>query len=112
MDKDGIKTELKIDILADSTYNWKSQILSSPKYGDIKKIDGNESGKIIEKNGKLYLKSESEKNPNSEYEIKLNKNKLIFISYKRQKKILSSNYDYYGKNGLIFRKKYCKKNEN
>ena len=110
-DKDGVKTQLKFEIFADSTYNWKSQILSSPKFGKIKKIDGSEFGRIIKKDNKLFLRLNNENNSNSEFQIKLTKQKLVILGYKRKKKFLSNKYDYILSSGIIFKNNKCNKTE-
>ncbi len=108
-DKVGIKTELTIKIFEDSTYLWKAQILSSPNYDKIKKIEGDESGKIRKKNKKLYLISNTVINSISEFEIKLTKSKLVFIPYNKQKKILNSKHSPPVKK-LVFKNNLCKNN--
>ena len=108
IDNAGIKTELKFEVFADSTYKWKSQILSSPKYRKIKKIENTQSGKIINNNGKFYLDSNNDNNPDNEFEIKLTKSKLKIIGSKREKRFLSNDYHYVAKK-LIFRRNRCEK---
>ncbi|QOW09900.1 hypothetical protein Q73A0000_05765 [Kaistella flava (ex Peng et al. 2021)] len=106
IENDGIKTKLQIEVFPNRNYIWKSQNLSSPNFG---KIENQESGVIIERDGKLYLgKKDSE--PNSEFPIKMTKTKLIILGLKKVKKFLSNKYEYKLVNGIIFRKNNCGNN--
>jgi hypothetical protein len=101
IDKYEVKTEIEIEIKSDSTYKMKSISYSSPKYGEIKKIESEDKGRIICSNKKLYLKSINDSLKLS-YPIKLNKRRLIIFAYKKEKKLLSQEYEYKLSKGIIF----------
>ncbi|MBF8458029.1 hypothetical protein IV494_12655 [Kaistella sp. G5-32] len=108
-ENDGIRTKLQIEVFPNRNYIWKSQNFSSPNYGKIEKKENQESGVIIQRDGKLYLgKNDSE--PNSEFPIKMTKTKLIILGLKKVKKFLSNKYEYKLVNGIIFRKNNCGNN--
>jgi hypothetical protein len=105
-DKDDVKTEIEINIKSDSTYLIKSIIYSSPKYGEIKKIENEENGQLIFENNKVYFKSNNSTNK-SENPIKINNRKLIIFAIKNKRKLFSSENKYIVRKGLIFRKNKC-----
>ena len=105
-DKDEVKTEIEINIKSDSTYLMKSIIYSSPKYGEIKKIENEENGQLIFENNKVYFKSNNSSNK-SENPIKINNRKLIIFAIKKKRKLFSSENKYIVRKGLIFRKNKC-----
>lgn len=105
-DKDDVKTEIEINIKSDSTYLIKSIIYSSPKYGEIKKIENEENGKLIFENNKVYFKINNNTNK-SENPIKINNRKLIIFAIKKKRKLFSSENKYIVRKGLIFRKNKC-----
>lgn len=107
-DKYEVKTEFEIEVKADSTYIMKSIVHSSPKYGEIKKIESEENGQMIFENKKIYLKS-NKSSIKSAYPIKLNNRKLIIFAIKKKKKLFSSENKYTVTKGIIFRKNRCTK---
>ena len=105
-DKYEVKTEIEIEVKEDSTYIMKSIVNSSPKYGEIKKIESEENGQLIFENKKIYLKSNNS-NVKSAYPIKVNNRKLIIFALKKKKKLFSSENKYTVSKGIVFRKNKC-----
>lgn len=104
-DKHEIKTEFEIELKADSSYIIKAAMYSSPKYGEIKKLEAKENGHLIFENKKIYLKS-NDSSIKPEYYIKINNRKLKVFADKKNK-FLSSENKYTVSKRVIFRKNKC-----